>query len=93
MHLLLLSVHFLHLEAVQADRSITFYLHNLLEQQVSSLHQVERQLTWCGRNLLDLKVRKVQLVLKALKVQLVHRVLKAHKALPRQFPVQLDHKA
>jgi hypothetical protein len=43
--------------------------------------------------LLDLKVRKVQLVLKALKVQLVHRVLKAHKALPRQFPVQLDHKA
>jgi hypothetical protein len=43
--------------------------------------------------LLDLKVRKVQLVLKVLKVQLVHRVLKAHKALPRQFPVQLDHKA
>jgi hypothetical protein len=90
MHLLLLSVHFLHLGAVQADRSITFYLHNLLEQQVSSLHQVERQLTWCGRNLLDLKVRKVQLVLK------VHKdlpVLKDQLVLKAQLRQFLVHKA
>jgi hypothetical protein len=46
-----------------------------------------------GHNLPARKVLKAQLALKALKVQLVRRVLKAHKALPRQFPVQLDHKA